>query len=517
MPTDRVGRAIRCILAAGILGLAGAKGPGHTPAQIEGPIPASDTSHPFLAAAFQEVPVDLKASGYIEREYFLRGRANVYQYGKGRRVEIRSVGVSYVNRVIVRLPANPARFNGRVLVELLNPSLGVDLSDLWALSHGYLMHEGYGYVGITSKPVNVAALKRYDPRRYTSMAWPNPLPGAAACIAPHPVAPMTGHSRPETEDGLIWDMLTQLAALLRSREASNPLGRPASYLYAFGYSQTGGYVGTYATDFQPHERLPGGKPPFDGFIQGGSAGPGRLNQCSETLANDDPHSLIRSATPFIRLTTMTDYIRIGPFENWHDRRADSDAPDDRFRLYEVAGAAHVTLASRRFAPSAAEYLRAGISNPYDCVEPVATDFPLDQAFNMAIEALDGWARLGRAPPHAPRLAVDRERHPDGEPVLDSDGNALGGLRLPAIEVPVAVYTGRSTGRDLRHAASCRNEGHKIAFTPARLRQFYPGRADYVAKVERSVARAMQARWLTAWDGARIVAQARREGPSPGIR
>jgi hypothetical protein len=47
--------------------------------QIEGPIPVTDTSHIWNGAAWQWVPIDLSDYGYVEKEYYVSGRAKVYQ------------------------------------------------------------------------------------------------------------------------------------------------------------------------------------------------------------------------------------------------------------------------------------------------------------------------------------------------------------------------------------------------------------------------------------------------------
>lgn len=52
-----------------------AAGPREVPA-VTGPIPGtSAANHPFDAAAYQVVPIDLAARGYREDEYFLSGKA----------------------------------------------------------------------------------------------------------------------------------------------------------------------------------------------------------------------------------------------------------------------------------------------------------------------------------------------------------------------------------------------------------------------------------------------------------
>ena len=86
---------------------------------------------------------------------------------------------------------------------------------------------GDAWIGITTKPVTIASLKRFDPERYAPLDWSSPVPEEARCEFPTilPAAMLVGAftaiSRPETEDGLVWDMIGQLGVLLKSDEREN--------------------------------------------------------------------------------------------------------------------------------------------------------------------------------------------------------------------------------------------------------------------------------------------------------
>jgi hypothetical protein len=45
---------------------------------VTGPLPVSATSYPFGAADHELVPENLRAHGYVEDEYLVSGRTNVY-------------------------------------------------------------------------------------------------------------------------------------------------------------------------------------------------------------------------------------------------------------------------------------------------------------------------------------------------------------------------------------------------------------------------------------------------------
>jgi hypothetical protein len=96
--------------------------------------------------------------------------------------------------------------------------------------------------------------------------------------------------------------------------------------------------------------------------------------------------------------------------------------------------------------------------------------------SAALHHLDAWVRTGDPPP-----AGDRYEFTDaGTLALDEHGNALGGIRLPPVDVPVARYV----------STSCNLGGITIPFTEIELQQLYPTHAAYycamVAATETSV-------------------------------
>src|SRR4051812_30559600 len=194
---------------------------------VTGPLPVSATSYPFGAADHQLVPQDLRRHGYVEEEYLVSGTANVYNWPRTGPASVRTPNAPYTTRMLVRRPANAHRMSGNVIVEPLNPSNLFDLNIGWALMHDQFMRHGDVWVGFTSKPVAVQALKTFDAKRYGALNWANPLPlsdprNCAVKDIQTIVDPVDVRSR-STEDGLVWDMFSQIGALLRSRSDDNPL------------------------------------------------------------------------------------------------------------------------------------------------------------------------------------------------------------------------------------------------------------------------------------------------------
>ena len=86
--------------------------------------------------------------------------------------------IRYVTRILVRHPANPADFSGRVVVEPFNTSFGVDRDALWARVGGLLQAEGDAWIGVTARAMGAAELRKFDPARYADIDFPtNDLAG----------------------------------------------------------------------------------------------------------------------------------------------------------------------------------------------------------------------------------------------------------------------------------------------------------------------------------------------------
>ncbi len=230
---------------------------------VRGPVAVSPTSWPFAAAAHSVTVRDLAKDGYVEEEYFLEGNANVYDWPAVGRLE-RFASGPYTTRILVRRPARASRFSGTVIVEALNPSLRYDAPIQWMESQDYFVRRGHAWVGVTVKPVAIESLKKFDPVRYAALSFRNPLPPAQTCDqAKLPPAPggLPPESSPATENGFIWDILSQTGALLRSRTSSNPLRSFAvTRLYLTGDSQSGGFVLNYVGAIHPFALREGANP-----------------------------------------------------------------------------------------------------------------------------------------------------------------------------------------------------------------------------------------------------------------
>lgn len=486
--------------------LAAAAAPTPLP-EVTGPLPVTATSYPFGAADHQRVPEDLARYGYVEEEFLVSGKANVYDWpGPGPAV-VRTPDVPYTTRVLVRRPASRDAFSGNVVVEMLNPSNLYDLNIGWALSHGQFLRQGDVWVGITVKPVTVASLKTFDPERYAPLSFRNPLPLSSPRNCAEPNTLIAGDSSRRTENGLAWDVHSQVGAWLKSRARSNPLTygvpasapRPVQQLYGFGYSQTGGYLYTYINAIAPLDVRRNGAPIFDGYlvaVAGGAfAGTVPINQCAPSIGVDDPRNQIRGAgVPVIHVMSASDYLL-----GIDSRRPDSDAPGDRYRHYEVPGMGHATPDELYWSAAPEDIVRAGRTVPsISCGDGPRSRFPSGLVFDAAFQNLDRWVRRDVPPPRVPRIQVR-----DGQGVTDRFGNLVGGYRTPLVDVPTSTWYGSSSG-----GGFCFIAGHEVPFGEDRLQRLYGSHARYVQAVSRSVDALVDDRLLTVADGRWVVEQAR---------
>jgi hypothetical protein len=123
---------------------------------------------------------------------------------------------------------------------------------------------------------------------------------------------------------------------------------------------------------------------------------------------------------------------------------------------------------------------------------VANTFPWAPALRAALVNLEQWANKGIAPPRTPRIKLD----PSLEIVRDANGNAIGGMRLPYIEVPTARYVGSLAPNGLMSI-----RGAEAPFDRAILTALYGDHAGYVRRFSAATDAALAARIILPEDAA----------------
>ncbi len=205
--------------------------------------------------------------------------------------------------------------------------------------------------------------------------------------------------------------------------------------------------------------------------------------------------------PVLNFQTETDVVALGAVT---DRQPDGE----RFRLWEVAGAAHGDYYS--FVSGRQDFGRGpqfavvveedAILGYIQCERPMNAG-PMPWVFNAALRALDTWVAGGAPPAEAPRLAVD-----DAGSALQRDalGIATGGIRTPYVDAPPGVLSGEPNGGD----PFCFLFGTTELFDAPRMAELYSDQAGYEAAVADSADEAVAAGFLLPADAARIKAAAR---------
>lgn len=433
-------------------------------------------SRPFLSAAKTRQPVMLAASGYAESEWLMRGYANVYDWSAEGSVTVQGANQTYATRLLVRRPLDARRFSGRVIVELLEASGSHETAPLWGLSYAQFVRRGDVWVGVTVKSAGIAALQLFDAARYRQLSLAN------SCDAP--ISP---------ESGLAWDVIAQVGALLRSASRENPLADLSPQrVIAAGYGEAGAAVTTFANALHERLRLGDTAPIFDGYF---SAAPGRvaaaLNPCAGPLAETDIRNTFKPrAVPIVVIATESDFQRVPAL-----RRGDSDLPTDLYRYYEIAGAAQGGTFPAGL-PAAADLARLGGDAAAACREP-RSDLPVRLVFHAIWQQLDELLLQNLPMSSVARFEVDAALTLQ----RDAEGNALGGWRLPQIEVPLARFAGRSSPAEAteRAARQCEVTGSRQGFSAAKLKSLYQDRKGYLRRFNAAVDLAVQARLLVADD------------------
>jgi hypothetical protein len=266
-----------------------------------------------------------------------------------------------------------------------------------------------------------------------------------------------------------------------------------------GVSQSAIYIRTWLAAFHNRYRTADGKPVYDGYLA--VVGPAmiRINQCAADVALEDPaQKLVAPDVPFISISSEG--------EMWQGRfthQSDAFTGKGGIVTYEVAGASHRAADVPGLAPDTISFAapkdmaRAGFQMPgaggvSDSMPAgsLPNDFIWQPLIRGAFHNLQLWVRKGVKPPQAPGIAVDAT----GEIRRDAFGNALGGVRMPYIEAPVASHTGYLTAGGIGGVT-----GVKKPFPPETLKTLYPDDAAYVAKFSAAADRLLAGRWISVED------------------
>lgn len=416
-----------------------------------------------VAAPVCPLPVDLDAHGYLEEELFASGAAVAFAPSapltSDGRWELAVAGeAEYRTRIVVRRPVEASRCSGTVLVEWCNVSGGVEAAPEWSYLHDEILRSGHAYVAVSAQAFGVdggtplldvpgvrprGGLAGAHPERYGSLVHPG--------------------------DRFSYDLFSQIGRALRTSGAAAALGGfSPDRVVAMGESQSAFFLTTYVNG--PHH----GAEVFDGFLvhsRGGSsaslAGMPRGDDGATMPAGVRLRDDVR--IPVLTFVTETDVGRRLDF-------SPARQPDTaRIRTWEVAGTAHADA-----------YLVGAYAHLLGCDFAVNRG-PHHEVAQAALHALVDWAAGGAAPPSAPPISLASS----SPPVIARDelGNAVGGVRTPDVDVPVAALSGEAPPGA---SELCMLFGSTVPFDVAVLRRLYGDGAAYRRAYELSLDTAVAA-------------------------
>jgi hypothetical protein len=431
-------------------------------AVLSGPITTGHVVEPVSAS-----PPDLATYGYVEREYFASGTATAFKPVStpkdGRWSIAPATTASYRTRILVRRPKNPARFNGTVVVEWLNVSAGESSPD-WTYLNPELMRDGYAYVGVSVQAQGVdggtailgstsRGLVGAEPARYSTLHHPG--------------------------DQYSLDMFAQIARSVRANRSSIFGRLRPAHMVAVGESQSAFYLTTFADALQPVTHT------FDGIFihsRNGSGAPLSGKPSAGQIAGD---LRIRTdlSVPVFMFETQTDLVELG--------YAAAQQPNTpRIHTWEVAGTSH-----------ADNYIVGAAANLLGCVQMVNSG-PQHVVAQAAFAAFMKWVLRGTPPPSPARFTLTSDK-----PVtlaLDQNGNVIGGVRTPAVDVPVSTLSGAAPAGS---SALCSLFGSTTPFTPQQLVSLYQTKSHYLALYKASLRKAIAHGFILKADRVALLAQA----------
>ena len=444
-------------------------------ASVTGPVVGGSHGWAFGASVR-----DLAEVGYVEDEWFVEGDATTYDFAPGTeaaddgRWNTVAVGsVPYRTRFLSLRPASPARGNGILIVNWNNVSAGMDLSgmdDREFFDGGYAMlavtTQAVGVHGYTSAPMG---LRDWDEERYGSLSIPT--------------------------DDASYDIFADVARLARSgalHEIGALQGFDVEHVVAMGGSQSAARLHSFLNGVAPHAPL------FDAFVltvhfgRGTPLNMGGAGPTPSIMELNDPPYTFRAHHTRLRTDLGVAIMVFNSETEVRDYGSARQDDDDRFRLWEVAGASHASGASQQLERMFARDLGGARPSVAAAGGPPANDLDRAPVMSVFYRHLRPWLVDGTPPPSLPRIELDES----GAIRRDEHGIAMGGIRLPDVEVPLATLTAETGVEGLGGLGGARHD-----FDEATIRKLYPSRDDYLARYDAAIDAGVRAGFVLEPDAA----------------
>ena len=366
---------------------------------------------------------------YEAKEYFVSGTAQ---------------GQPYRTRIVVRKPADNARFSGLVLVESMH---GSGSAHMFEYTSHYTMTSGHAAVEIlTTNPQQ--QFVQFNEARYKELL-------------------LADVQRNE--------IFAQVGALIRT---GTPLGgAKVRKMVLAGTSQTAGFTIGYLPAHMVY-RTPQNERIYDGFMPTSNGA---------TIQDID--------VPIVHIPTMHEVS--GQNITW---RQDSDEAGKQYRLYEFSGMAHIdTRDSARMKPNPCAqdmstyplqaYMSVALNHLYNWIDKGVVPPRAERMWLDRNSDRDG----------SP-IALDEHGNPRGgirSPYVDVPAVKYG-IR-PAVANPLPPNPSAYIARGGTQAANqmCGLAGYQVPFSKDQLKKLYRSKGNFVSMVERRVAELEKAGWSLA--------------------
>jgi hypothetical protein len=384
---------------------------------------------------------DMAHFTYEAHEYFVSGTAN---------------GQRYTTRIVIRRPADAAKFSGLVLAESMHPS-----GNAWMFHFTHTYSMSAGHVSLDILTSTHAPFAEFNAERYKSL---------------------------RVGQGQASEILAQVGALMKSNEPGNPLAALAvRKMVLAGTSASAAVLINYLPAHMVL-RLPDMRPVYDGFLP---------TSTGATIRQID--------VPMIQVPTMTEVM-----SGSATARQDGDQPGDQFRVYEFPGMAHIDsrdaaayypnpckLPISRF-PLAA-YMSVALDHLWQwadksTVPPRADRILVDRNVSNdgSVMALD---EHGNARGGIRNVYVD-------VPVKKYGVRNEGAVPPIPNAHPFVAVRGEAAQNQL-----CGLAGYEIAFSQAELKKLYKDKKEYLRRVERSLNDATKSGWFLSAYRSQVLADA----------
>lgn len=400
-----------------------------------GTIGGAEHNYPFFA-----MDISLDKLGYVEQEFYLEGKANTYdtpaQAGgvgnlmttAGPTANVLTADNPYKTRIVVYRPSDPAKFNGTTIVEWQNVTNGYDTPVQWFQQKDFVIRNGYAWVEVSAQGGSITnattGLKVWSPTRYGTLDVSNGGKVAG--------------------DLLSYDIFSQTAKAIRSVPAVMG-GLTSKKVIAIGNSQSAGRLAIYLNGVQPLHEI------YDGAILVVGGG----------VVRSDLKIPVIKALSESELASITNETAV------------LQADTSKFVTWQIAGSSHSEIYG---AAVRGTMLLRDLNRTIGEVGgvPTRSRIPYRYVHNSAIDKIEKYIDKGTPLPKANPLIVTDASKPTV--ARDADGNALAGLRMPDIDVPIARDSGHTALPGITAYI-----GEHSPFTKAKLDALYPNHYAYVQK------------------------------------